>query len=99
MILKLKFVLVFIVLIFSIYYINTLNRETLIKNELNEALKVLQTNFDITLNHNTIDVNAMDYLFKRNPKIIDIMSKATTANEEQRAKLRKNSLQLSIYKI
>ncbi len=74
---------------FFMYYINNLNRESLIQNERNEALKVLQTNFDITINYNAIDANAMNYLFKSDPKIIDIISKATIANEQQRVKLRK----------
>ncbi len=86
--LKLKFILSFLVLFFIIAYLNEINKNSLIKNELDEATKVLQTNFDTTNSHNTIDAKSINLTMKENKKILQIISKAIDANKEDRDILR-----------
>ena len=89
MILKIKLLIAFIVLFSFILYLNTANKNSLIKNELNEVVKILQTNFDITDAHNAIDAKSINFFMSKNKKIYEIMTKALDANDSQRDRLRK----------
>ncbi len=92
--LKLKFILLFILFFSIVFYLNNTNKDILIEKELNEATKVLQTNFDITASHNRNDAKSIDIFTKENKKIWKIFYKALDADDEKRAILREQLYQL-----
>jgi len=92
--LKLRFILVFIILFSSVFYLNNINKNSLIQNELDETIKILQTNFDITTFHNTREAKSINFYLQNNKKVIKILSEALDADEKRR-----NILRDKLYKL
>ena len=87
--LKLKFILTFVVLFSFVVYLNSANKHSLIKNELNEATKTLQTHFDITGSYNSRDAKSINLFMTQNKKLYKILTQALDADEITRDILRK----------
>jgi len=69
-------------------YINTLNKDSRVQKELNEIIKELQINFNITMYNNTKDAKSIISSIRHNKEVINLLSQALTANEATRNKLR-----------
>jgi uncharacterized protein YoxC len=78
--LKLKFILIFVALFSLVIYLNSTNKNSLIKNELNEATKTLQTHFDITSSYNRKDAKSIDLFMSQNKRLQEILTSALDAN-------------------
>ncbi|NOR57471.1 MAG: hypothetical protein GQ474_03000, partial [Sulfurimonas sp.] len=87
--LRLKFILTFVVLFSLVVYLNSANKHALIKNELNEATKTLQTHFDITGSYNSRDAKSINLFMSQNKKLYKILTEALDADEIGRDVLRK----------
>jgi signal transduction histidine kinase len=87
--LKIKFALLFIVLFSTVFYVNVLNKNSSIQKELDEAIKELKINFEITMYHNTKDAESIINSLRHNNKLMDLLTKALDADQQTRNTLRK----------
>jgi len=92
--LKFKYILVFVVLFFIVVYLNTSNKNSLIKYELDEVTKTLQTHFDITSSYDSRDAKSINLFISQNKKLFEILTQALDANETKRDVLRKELYRL-----
>lgn len=83
------FILSYIVTISVLYSLNSMNRGKLIENTLEDSLKELKTNYDITMQHNTRDAESINSLIVQNSRLIEKLSDALYANEEERSRVRR----------
>jgi two-component system, NtrC family, C4-dicarboxylate transport sensor histidine kinase DctB len=87
--LRLKFILSFVAIFSFVVYLNSVNKHSLIENELNEATKTLQTHFDITGSYNRRDAKSINLFMSQNKKLYRILAEALDADEITRDVLRK----------
>jgi len=85
---RILFILAFIIIYAAILYFNTQNKATLINNELKEATKELQINYDISISIYTNDAKAINAHLSQNKSLLNLLSKIKDANYEERKKLR-----------
>ncbi|MCK5111790.1 MAG: hypothetical protein KAQ94_09740 [Arcobacteraceae bacterium] len=72
-----------------IYNINSITKDQQISNELQNSIKDLKLNYDITTYHNKKNADAIDYSFTKNKKLLKILSESLDANDKQKEVLRK----------
>ena len=95
---KFLFLALFTVLISTIVYLNTLNRDIFVQKELQQAIKDLQINYDITISMYKMDSLAININLKHNKKLLNILSQALDANTSKRDVLRKKILDMFKYR-
>jgi len=88
-ILRLLFLSIFILSFSIIFYFNNKNKNALIDIELNKKIKELKINFDITNSMNSKDAKSINQFIKTNTDILNILSKALDADENEKNILRK----------
>jgi len=86
--LKIKFIVLFIITMLIIVYLNYVNKNSLVQKELNEVTKALQINFDITSYHNLTDAKSINMTVKDDEKVLKIISQALDADDKNRDILR-----------
>jgi len=86
---RIIFIFLFIILYTAVVYFNTQNKETLITQELEQATKILQTNYDITVSTYKNDTKAMNFSIKHNQELLDLLYKIKYADDTQKVILRK----------
>jgi len=92
--LKIKFIILFIIIICTTFYINTLNKNSLIQKELNEVIKELKINFEITMYNNNRDAKSIISSLRHNKKIINLLTQALDADDDKRDQLREKLQQM-----
>jgi len=95
---KFLFITLFVLALCTIFYLNTINKNALIQKELQQAIKDLQINYDITTSMYKTDSLAVHISLKHNKKLLNILSEALDANTSQRAILRKKMLKMFHYR-
>jgi signal transduction histidine kinase len=86
--LKLLLILVFVFLFSIVLYLNSSNRDSLVQNELNEATKTLQINFDMTYSYNERDAKSINIFMNERKKLFEITEEALDADDDKRDILR-----------
>jgi len=87
--LKIKFIILFTVIFSTVLYINVLNKNSRIQKELDDSIKELKINFDISIYNNTKDANSIISSLRHNKALISLLTKALDADKDTRDKLRK----------